>query len=166
MIPGQTAEFLKSIYQRCNAEADELNKMLYLDINTLLPNEILYFNDMLSMAHSMEVRTPFLDYRLAELACSIPGSLKIRHGKLKYILRRVAARYVTTEILERPKEGFVLPKNTWLREGMSGLLNDVLSPERLSIHGFFKPESIASLIAAFRQGDDALTFRIWTLLVF
>jgi len=81
-------------------------------------------------------------------------------------LRRVAARYVTTEILERPKEGFVLPKNTWLRAGMSGLLNEVLSPERLSIHGFFKPESIASLIAAFRQGDDALTFRIWTLLVF
>ena len=101
--------------------------MLYLDINTLLPNEILYFNDMLSMAHSMEVRTPFLDYRLAELACSIPGSLKIRDGKLKYILRRVAARYVTQEILDRPKEGFVLPKNTWLREGMSGMLNDVLA---------------------------------------
>ena len=166
LMPYSTTTLLEDIYQRSDPQTDELNRMLYLDINTLLPNEILYFNDMLSMAHSMEVRTPFLDYRLAELACSIPGSLKIRHGKLKYILRRVAARYVTTEILERPKEGFVLPKNTWLRAGMSGLLNEVLSPERLSIHGFFKPESIASLIAAFRQGDDALTFRIWTLLVF
>jgi asparagine synthase (glutamine-hydrolysing) len=166
MRPCQTAEFLKSVYQRCNVDADELNKMLYLDINTLLPNEILYFNDMLSMAHSMEVRTPFLDYRLAELACSIPGSLKIRQGKLKYILRRVAARYVPQEILDRPKEGFVLPKNTWLREGMSGLLDDVLSPERLSIHGYFNYEYIASLIGSFRKGDDALTFKIWTLLVF
>ena len=166
MIPGQTAEFLKSIYQRCNAEADELNKMLYLDINTLLPNEILYFNDMLSMAHSMEVRTPFLDFRLAELACSIPGSLKIREGKLKYILRRVAARYLPREILERPKEGFVLPKNTWLREGMSGLLNEVLGPERLSLHGYFNSDYVASLIVAFMKGDDALTFKIWTLLVF
>jgi asparagine synthase (glutamine-hydrolysing) len=166
LMPYSTTAFLKAIYERCDSAADELNKMLYLDINTLLPNEILYFNDMLSMAHSMEVRTPFLDFRLAELACSIPGSLKIRDGKLKYILRRVAARYVPPEILARPKEGFVLPKNSWLRQGMLGLLNDVLSPDRLSIHGYFNHEYIASLITDFLKGDDALTFKIWTLLVF
>jgi asparagine synthase (glutamine-hydrolysing) len=166
LMPHSTTGFLKDIYQRCDRGADELNKMLYLDINTLLPNEILYFNDMLSMAHSMEVRTPFLDYRLAELACSIPGSLKIRDGKLKYILRKVAARYVPQEILDRPKEGFVLPKNTWLREGMAGMLTEVLTPERLSIHGYFKHERIKSLIADFNKGNDALTFKIWTLLVF
>lgn len=161
-----TGGFLKEIYQHCDPQADELNKMLYLDINTLLPNEILYFNDMLSMAHSMEVRTPFLDYRLAELACSIPGSLKIRNGKLKYILRRVAARYVPQEILDRPKEGFVLPKNTWLRGGLSGLVNDVLSPDRLSLHGYFSFDYISSLIGKFMKGDDALTFKIWSLIVF
>ena len=81
-------------------------------------------------------------------------------------MRRVAARYVPQEILDRPKEGFVLPKNAWLRAGMSGLLNDVLSPERLAVHGFFKQEPINSLIARFMKGDDALTFKIWTLLVF
>lgn len=166
MAPYATPALLKEVYGRCHPDADELNKLLYLDINTLLPNEILYFNDMLSMAHSMEVRTPFLDYRLAELACSIPGSLKIRQGKLKYILRRVAARYVPQEILDRPKEGFVLPKNAWLRAGMSGLLNDVLSPERLAVHGFFKQDPINSLIERFMKGDDALTFKIWTILVF
>lgn len=161
-----TASFLKRIYEQSDQQADELNKILYLDINTLLPNEILYFNDMLSMAHSMEVRTPFLDFRVAELAASIPGTLKIRDGQLKYILRRVAARYVSREILERPKEGFVLPKNTWLREGMSGLLDEILSPERLAIHGYFKPEAVACLIEKFRAGDDALTFKIWTLIIF
>jgi len=161
-----TSCFLKRIYDQCDRRADELNKILYLDINTLLPNEILYFNDMLSMAHSLEVRTPFLDFRLAELACSIPGTLKIRDGQLKYILRRVAARYVSREILERPKEGFVLPKNTWLRAGMSSLLDETLSPERLAIHGYFKPEEVADLVARFRTGDDALTFKIWTLMVF
>jgi asparagine synthase (glutamine-hydrolysing) len=166
LMPSSTTEFLKEIYERSDPQADELNKMLYLDVNTLLPNEILYFNDMLSMAHSMEVRTPFLDYRLAELAASIPGSLKIRHGKLKYILRKVAARYVPQEILDRPKEGFVLPKNTWLRQGMAGLLDDVLSPERLAIHGFFNREHITTLMAEFLKGDDALTFKIWTLIIF
>jgi asparagine synthase (glutamine-hydrolysing) len=167
LMQGQeTTCFLKKIYEQCDPRADELNRILYLDVNTLLPNEILYFNDMLSMAHSMEVRTPFLDFRLAELACSIPGSLKIRDGQLKYILRRVAARYVSRDILERPKEGFVLPKNTWLRAGMSSLLDETLSPERLALHGYFKPEQVASLIARFLAGDDALTFKVWTLMIF
>jgi asparagine synthase (glutamine-hydrolysing) len=166
LMPYSTTGLLKAIYERCDPRADELNKMLYLDVNTLLPNEILYFNDMLSMAHSMEVRTPFLDYRLAELACSIPGSLKIRDGKLKYILRKVAARYVPQEILDRPKEGFVLPKNTWLRQGLAGLIDNVLSPERLALHGYFDYEYISRLVSDFLKGDDALTFRIWTLIVF
>jgi asparagine synthase (glutamine-hydrolysing) len=161
-----TAAFLEEIYLRCDPGADELNRMLHLDIKTLLPNEILYFNDMLSMAHSMEVRTPFLDYRVAELACSIPGSLKIRDGQLKYILRRVAARYVPQDVLDRPKEGFVLPKNTWLRGGLADLLGDVLSPERLSIHGYFSDDYVSALKTTFMKGDDSLTFRLWTLVVF
>lgn len=164
--PRATGDFLKEIYQRCSPEVDELNKMLHLDINTLLPNEILYFNDMLSMVHSMEVRTPFLDFRLVELAASIPGSLKIRDGKLKYILRQVAARYVPQEVLDRPKEGFVLPKNTWLREGLSGLIDGVLSSERLALHGLFNRDYIDALVSNFIKGDDSLTFRIWTLIVF
>jgi asparagine synthase (glutamine-hydrolysing) len=166
LLPFSTTSFLKEIYNRCDESADDLNQMLFLDINTLLPNEILYFNDMLSMAHSMEVRTPFLDYRLAELAASIPGSLKIKNGQLKYILRRVAARYVSPDVLKRPKEGFVLPKNTWLREGLRNLLHEVLSPERLNVHGYFRHEYISSLIDRFLKGDDALTFKLWTLIVF
>lgn len=164
--PYDTREFLKEIYERSDPNTDDLNKVLYLDINTLLPNEILYFNDMLSMAHSMEVRTPFLDFRLVELACSIPGSLKIRDGKLKYILRKVAARYVPQEVLDRPKEGFVLPKNTWLRAGMSSLPREILSQERLALHGYFEPKQVNSLIDGFLAGDDALTFKLWTLIVF
>jgi asparagine synthase (glutamine-hydrolysing) len=166
MAPFSTATFLKQIYTCCDDSSDELNKLLFLDINTLLPNEILYFNDMLSMAHSMEVRTPFLDFRLAELAASIPGSLKIKDGQLKYILRRVAARYVPEEILKRPKEGFVLPKNTWLREGLRGLLNNVLSRERLELSGYFNYEYVSNLVNRFLAGDDALTFKLWTLIVF
>jgi len=161
-----TSNFLKDIYQNCDPGVDELNNMLYLDINTLLHNEILYFNDMLSMAHSMEVRTPFLDFRMAELACSIPGILKIRNKSLKYILGRVAARYVPQEILERPKEGFVLPKNTWLRQGMAITVKNILSKDRLAIHGYFNQEYVNSLMEKFFVGDESLTFKIWTLMVF
>ena len=161
-----TSDFLKRIYEMSPPGGDDLNRMLYLDIQTLLPNEILYYNDMLSMAHALEVRTPFLDYRLVELANSIPGTLKIRNGTLKYILRRMAARYLPQEILERPKEGFVLPKNTWLRAGLAPLLKEVLSPERLSLHGYFNFSFIETLVEKFRAGDDSLTFKVWTLMVF
>lgn len=161
-----SSDFLKDIYNKTSPETDDLNRMLYLDINTLLPNEILYFNDMLSMAHSMEVRTPFLDYRIAEIAFSIPGSLKIKDMTLKYILTKVASRYVPEEILRRPKEGFVLPKNTWLRQGMLPVLKETLSGERTALHGYFNQNYIDGLVKRFVSGDDSLTFRIWTLVIF
>lgn len=163
---GATSSFLQKIYKQCSEKEDDLNHLLYLDINTLLPNEILYYNDMLSMAHSLEVRTPFLDYRLTELACSIPGSLKIRGTTLKYILRKVAEKYLPKEIIERPKEGFVLPKNTWLREGMKPLMMENLSKDRLRSQGLFDVQYVDSLISRFLRGDDTLTFKIWTLVVF
>ncbi len=163
---GDTSSFLQKIYMQCSPKEDDLNRLLYLDINTLLPNEILYYNDMLSMAHSLEVRTPFLDYRLTELACSIPGSLKIRGTSLKYILRKVAEKYLPKEIIERPKEGFVLPKNTWLREGMKPMMMENLSKDRLRAQGLFDVKYVDSLISRFLKGDDALTFKIWTIVVF
>jgi asparagine synthase (glutamine-hydrolysing) len=161
-----TSDYLKQIYERTSSDTDDLNRMLYLDINVLLPNEVLYYNDMLSMAHALEVRTPFLDFRLAELACSIPGTLKIRNGTLKYIFRRVASRYLPNEILNRPKEGFVLPKNIWLRKGLASMVTETLSAIRLSRHGYFNQSYVQSLITSFLAGDDRLTFKIWTLIVF
>ena len=164
--PYSTSGLLRDIYQEADPSADELNRMLYLDIRTLLPGEILYFNDMLSMAHSLEVRAPFLDWRLVELAASIPGALKIRGRTLKYILGKVAARYVPSAILDRPKEGFVLPANTWLRAALSPLLDDVLADGRLAEHGLYDPAYVRQLRARFAAGDDALTFKLWTLVVF
>ena len=161
-----TSEFLKEIYLRSGTVTDDLNRMLRLDQQTLLPNEILYYNDLLSMAHSVEVRTPYLDYRLVELANAIPGTLKIRGGTLKYILRRVAEKYLPKEVLERPKEGFVLPKNTWLRCPLSPFLKEVLAPERLKQHGYFNGTYVESLWKRFQAGEETLTFKVWTLMMF
>src|SRR6185503_14534849 len=116
----------RGVYEQGGTQADELSRMLYLDIRTLLPNEVLYYGDMLSMAHALEVRAPFLDYRLVELTCQIPGVLKIRGKTLKHILRRVAARYLPKEVIDRPKEGFVLPNNTWLRQDVAPMVHHYL----------------------------------------
>lgn len=161
-----TSGYLRRIYEESDPSLDDLNRMLSLDIQTLLPGEILYFNDMLSMAHSLEVRAPFLDWRVVELAASIPGTLKIRGRALKYILRKVAARYLPAEILDRPKEGFVLPANTWLRSALAPFVNVVLADERLAGHGLYDLDYVRTLRARFAAGDDALTFKVWTLVVF
>jgi asparagine synthase (glutamine-hydrolysing) len=161
-----TSGYLRTLYEDGLDAADDLNRMLALDIRTLLPNEILYFNDMLSMSHSLEVRAPFLDWRLVELAASIPGSLKIRGRTLKYILRKAAARYVPPAILDRPKEGFVLPANTWLRATLAPLLDEVLADERLASHGLVDGGYVRELRRRFTAGDDSLTFKVWTLVVF
>jgi asparagine synthase (glutamine-hydrolysing) len=139
--------------------------MLALDVKTLLPNEILYFNDLLSMTHSLEVRTPFLDYRLVEFAFGLPGTLKIRDGVLKYLLRKVAERYLPAEVINRPKEGFVLPNNTWFRGPMSADLVASLDTANLDRLGLFNSDYVKELVRTFLSGDDSVTFKLYTLYV-
>ncbi len=160
-----TSLFLKNIYESSPASLDSLNRMLYLDVHTLLPNEILYYGDILSMAHSVEIRMPFLDPRLVELAASLPGNLKIRNQVLKFILRKAAQDYLPEEVINRPKEGFVLPMNTWLREELRDL-QEILQPDRIASHHLFNPHFVRELLERFQKGDDSLTFKVWTLINF
>jgi asparagine synthase (glutamine-hydrolysing) len=153
-------------YWRKGTARDPLNAMLEVDIQTLLPNEILFFCDRLSMAHSVELRSPFLDYRVAEFAATISGGLKIKGGTLKYILKKVASRYVPEEIITRPKEGFVLPNHVWLNSGLNEILNRRLAPERLARHGYFDAERVRQLIAEHHRGVRDHTFRILSILMF
>jgi asparagine synthase (glutamine-hydrolysing) len=165
LLAHDAAELLRPIFEQSTA-TDELNRMLDVDIQTALPGEVLLFCDRLSMAHGVEARSPFLDYRIAELAATIPGRLKIKGTTLKYILRRLAAKYLPQEILERPKEGFVQPNHVWLRTEFDSLLNELLSPEEVRKLGLFDPKMVASLIAEHKSGARDHAFRIWTLVMF
>lgn len=158
-------DFLRGLWEKTTAR-DPLSAMLEVDVHTLLPNEILFFVDRLSMAHSVEARSPFLDYRVAELAATIPGSLKIKGDVLKYVLRKTAARHLPKEILERPKEGFVLPNHIWLRGALDPLLKDLLSPNELGSHGLFDPAQVARIVREHQSGERDHAFRIWTLVMF
>jgi asparagine synthase (glutamine-hydrolysing) len=145
---------------------DDLNRMLDLDIRTSLPGEVLFFCDRLSMAHGVEARSPFLDYRIAEFSATVAGRLKINGSTLKYLLRRLAARYLPSEILQRPKEGFVQPNHVWLRTACDDLLDDVLSPAALSKTGLFDPSFVRRIVAEHKHGTKDHAFRIWTLVMF
>lgn len=159
-----TEIYLKHLFENAN-HTDALNRMLETDINTLLPNEILLYADRLSMAHSIELRSPFLDYRMIEFSATIPGALKIKDGILKYILKRSAKKYLPDEILTRPKEGFILPKDQWFLQNKN-FITSILNKKRLQSHNYFRPEYVETLIDEFFKGKAYFVHKLWTLIMF
>ena len=92
-----------------------VDKMLYTDLMTRIPDHLLTIADRMSMAHSIEDRSPLIDYKLVEYAASIPGDLKLKGKNLKYILRKVASKYLPKELIYREKQGFGFPIAIWMR---------------------------------------------------
>lgn len=166
LCAGESTESLvREAYARSGTE-DPLNRALYHDFVTLLPDQVLAFVDRLSMAHSVEVRPPFLDYRLMEFSARIPGALKIRKGRVKSILKEAVRGLVPDAILDRPKEGFVLPVDQWLLNNLESFVRTTLAPERLAIHGLIRPEAVAGLLAEHYGRKTNHGPRIWNLLMF
>lgn len=164
-LGGQTTEgWIRNLLKSCDSD-DPTNRALFLDIETLLPDQVLPFVDRLSMAHSVEVRPPFLDHRLAEFACSLPGAIKIKSGRVKNILKNAVADLLPPDLIERPKEGFIMPINEWLIDKLGGFVRATLAPERLKAHGLFRPEAIAQMLDAHFARQGRYGDRIWNLLM-
>src|SRR3954447_17004156 len=111
--------------------------MLAADVSTWLPDNLLERGDRMSMAASLELRPPFLDVDVVELAFSLPPALKVRNGQGKWALRRLASRYLPTAVLERPKVGFRVPMDAWFRKGLRELARERLTdPSSLAVELF------------------------------
>jgi len=148
------------------ASDDPLNRALCVDFETLLPDQVLAFVDRLSMAHSVEVRTPFLDYRLVEYATGLPGALKIRGGRVKHVLKEALRGVLPRALLDRPKEGFVMPVNAWLARALRPLAEQTLAPARLASHGLWDAAFVQGMLADFYGGRRELAGRVWSLVMF
>jgi len=154
-------------FERLLAEsstADPVNRLLELDINTYLTDDILTKVDIASMAHSLEVRCPFVDQDLMMFAASLPGSVKLRGLKGKLILREVAKELLPDEILNRPKQGFGVPVDRWMREDLAPMSRDVLLDKTARERGLFEPKAIEALLAQHQRGEPRGD-QIWALMV-
>lgn len=142
---------------------DALNRNLEIDQRELLPGQVLPFVDRLSMAHSIEVRCPFLDHRLVDYVNALPGRYKIGGGETKRVLRRALAGLLPRELLERPKEGFVQPVYTWMRGPLQRLVLSYMEdlPEKL-----VRPSAVSRLTARFLAGEPGLEAKVWNLTCF
>lgn len=135
------------------------------DIETYLPDDLLYKADIASMASSLELRAPLLDHRLAELALDLPDALRLRGATGKVALRRAFADVLPAEILQRGKRGFGVPVARWFRQDLRELAADVLLGERARQRGLFRPQALERLLAEHAGGEADHGERIWSLLM-
>lgn len=162
-----TSDVYLPVREALRSRADDaLNRQLYADLAIYLADDILVKVDRMSMATSLETRAPFLDVGVMELAFSMPGSLKLRNGERKYILKRALQGILPARILHRKKEGFSIPMKQWLRRELSGLMEELLSESRVRRRGLFEPAEVRRRIDEHRAGRENHAHTLFPLMVF
>lgn len=155
---------LLDVLQNIPKEKSALNQLLYWDMKFFLTDHNLNYTDKLSMATGIEVRVPFLDKDLVELSTRIPPELKLKGNTTKYILKKVAERYLPKKVIYRPKSGFGAPVRDWVIGDLKDLVAERLSPERIADYKVFDPQSVQQLIKDNLEGRIDASYTVWALL--
>lgn len=146
----------------------ELNAMedqAFFDLKYYLPDDLLVKVDRASMKYSLETRVPLLDYRIIEFALNLPEKFKFQKNTSKYILKDILYDYVPKSFFDRPKWGFGIPLNNWLRSDLSYLIKEYLNGTIIRKYNVVKYEEVDSLLSRWEKGDDFLFNRIWLLII-
>lgn len=142
------------------------HSMMAMDAQNFLPEEVLVKVDRAAMANSLETRTPMIDHQVVELAWRMPLHMKIRNGQGKWLLRQVLYRHVPKELIERPKTGFGIPIDAWLRGTLREWAESLLDEQRLQKEGYFHPGPIRKLWEEHLSGKYNWQYQLWSVLMF
>jgi asparagine synthase (glutamine-hydrolysing) len=165
---AQLADHPDQLYHQVWARAqatDDVDRALYGDFNTYLPDQLLAKMDVSTMAQSLEARSPLLDKALIEYAATIPTHLRIKGYTTKYLLKRLTARHVPPEVIYRRKRGFVMPASNWLRGELVDYVRTTLHSDTFQQRGWFQADQIAQVWQAYNRGQTQWEQTIWTVFV-
>ena len=165
-LQGYDAREVFHGHVRGKSFADALAMAQYLDFKTYLPGDILTKVDRASMAHSLEVRTPFLDYEFVEWAARLPSGSKLRGGEGKHVLKEALRPLLPEEVLFRSKMGFAIPLDQWFRGALRERIVGVVKGERLTGCGLFDPAMLMRLVSDHQSGRRDYSAPLWALLMF
>ncbi len=140
--------------------------MMYMDQMSYLPDDILVKMDRAAMAVGLETRVPFLDHRVVAFAWQLPLNLKVRQNKGKYILRCLLRKYLPESLIDRPKMGFGVPIDSWLRGPLRAWAGELIDPDRLSEAQIFNPDVIGKIWNAHQSGRRNFQYQLWPILMF
>lgn len=146
--------------------ADPLDRLAYLDLKLYLQDDLLVKVDRMSMANSLEIRVPFLDYTFVEFAATVPSQLKLKGFTSKYILKKAMASRLPKEILTKKKIGFDIPLGPWIRKELRAFTLDTLAPDRLKRHGYFEPAFVQNILDEHMAGSHNHRQLLWPLIIF
>lgn len=159
------SDYLASYYQKVEKK-DFLTKMLYVDTKVWLPDDLLIKADKMSMAASVELRVPFLDYKMVEFAMSVPAKYKIRNWTSKYLLKKAVSDLLPHEIVYRKKKGFPVPINAWFKGNFGEKAADVLLDSRSRKRGYFDSDCVSNIIKMHQDGKEDYSKLLFSLIVF
>ena len=161
---GYTPGGLLSKLEHVPPTNDPIARYLFVDQHYYLPDDILYKCDRMSMAHSIEVRPPFLDHRIVEFAAALPSHFKIRGNKTKFLMRELLKTKLPALILERRKEGLDIPAHDWLRGPLRPLVQETLSADNVEAAGVLPATAVRELIDRHMRREANLGYHLWGLL--
>lgn len=159
------AEITCKHYRNAGSD-DHLSRVLYTDIKTYLPGDILVKVDRMSMANSLETRAPLLDYRVVEYAASIPSRLKLHGRDKKHILKRAFGQLLPEDILYRKKMGFSVPLAEWLRKEIRPLAEEIFNCDQGGLAYVFNMRRVRNLWEVHCKGNNRYTQELWTMVAF
>jgi asparagine synthase (glutamine-hydrolysing) len=159
-------EKFNSLWLKDNCINDKVLQMQYLDTLGYLPDDILTKVDRAAMANSLETRMPFLNHKIIEFAYSLPSNYQIQNGKLKWLLRQVLDQYVPRQLIDRPKAGFGIPLNQWLRSGLKDWAASLLDSSKLKHQGYFNVTQIEKRWNDHIAGKANNGYYLWDVLMF
>lgn len=151
----------ETYWQRTHGLPSSVDRVMYMDAKMYLVDQLLLLQDKMSMAVSLEARVPFMDYRLVELAATIPVKDKLAGGELKAVLKKLAEKYVPRACIYRPKKGFQAPVEIWLRGPLREQVDEALRPQRIRDRGVFEVNFIEWLKREFYAGGRDLAIQLY-----